>query len=81
MDLSHNDLVEWEKNDIPDEHKELGKPIYRVKTISKAEKEEIAFMHHTVSTTDGNYGKLRKKPNTLRCHKISIDMLGNYKSI
>ena len=80
MDLSNNDLVVWEENDIPFEHKELGKPVYRVQKMSGAG-DEITFRHHTISTTNNNYGQLRISPSKLRCRKISMDMLGNYKLI
>ena len=76
MTLSINDLVRWDEDDIPEEHKGLGEPIYRVQIISGAV-ELITFRHHTVSTTGGGYGRLIKQPNTLRCDKILVDMLGN----
>ena len=80
MDLTTNDLVQWDESNVPEEHRELGKHVYRVQKMSGVVN-QVTFRHHTVSTTDTDYGRLLKSPSALQCKKISVDMLGSIQSV
>ena len=79
MTLAINDpviLTDVENSD----NTKLWPPIYRVQTLS-GPVDMITLRYHTVATTGDDYGREIRRSNTLRCTKIAVDTLGNYRKI
>jgi hypothetical protein len=87
MALCSQDMILWDKEHIPDDHRHLGPPIYRLQKMSMSEDKNInlIFRHFSVTSTGDadNRGVIRKFPHTMptNCRKIKISALGTWNAI
>ncbi|OGA44903.1 MAG: type II CRISPR RNA-guided endonuclease Cas9, partial [Betaproteobacteria bacterium RIFCSPLOWO2_12_FULL_62_13] len=78
------DMVLWDANDVPNDQRNLGKPVYRLQKMSGANN-SLIFRHFSVTSTSDKdrRGLIQRGPETLPAsiRKIRVDALGIWEAI
>jgi CRISPR-associated endonuclease Csn1 len=82
MALCGQDMVLWDDESVPDEHRHLGPPVYRLQKMSGSNN-ALIFRHFSVTSTSDtdSRGIIRCTPGTMRCRKIRISAAGQWEVI
>ncbi|MBI5911590.1 MAG: type II CRISPR RNA-guided endonuclease Cas9 [Betaproteobacteria bacterium] len=82
--LCSQDMVLWDESAVPEDQKQLGKPIYRLQKMSGANN-TLIFRHFSVTSTSDTdrRGLIQRTPETLPgdLHKIRVNALGEWESV
>ena len=77
-------MVLWDANDVPNDQRHLGKPVYRLQKMSGINN-TLIFRHFSVTSTSDRdrRGLIQRGPETLPAsiRKIRVDALGNWETI
>lgn len=84
MALCSQDMVLWDANDVPNDQRHLGNPVYRLQKMSGANN-TLIFRHFSVTSTSDRdrRGLIQRGPETLPAtiRKIRVDALGRWELI
>lgn len=82
MALCSQDMVEWDANEVPESHKRLGPPVYRLQKMSGVN-QTLVFRHFSVTSSSDTdrRGLIQCGPNSMYARKIRMSNTGNWEVI